>query len=192
MAACELNPNSIYTVSGHLPPPVDRNRVHTAAGVSDSHSEAQDAMNSESGGEREDTGYVHTDINDSYGAAQDILGFDPSQPAVEREDNGSSVSVDNNNSSLSADPDLSGNGSSEPVDREEDSPDVSNDSHTEDQDATSEPVTVDRQDSNPVDIHSSDSAQGAQGSSGPENGDSNYIHTEINDSYGAVQDALGY
>ena len=189
---------------------MDRSRVHT--GVSDSANSsgpvdridssparhevdnaAQNAMGSGSSGsgEREDTGYVHTDINDSYGAAQDILGCDPSQPAVEREDNGSSVSIRSNNSSLSVDSDLSGNGSSGPVDREEDNPDGSNDSHTGDQDASSEPV--DRQDSNSVDVDSSDGAQGAQGSSGPEDsGDGNYIHTEINDSYGAVQDALGY
>ena len=177
--------------------PVYKINSSPANEVDDVPSAAQNAMSSDSSGsgEREHTLYVHTDINDAYGAAQDILGCDPSQPGVEREDNGSSVSIHSNNSSLSVDSDLSGSGLSGPVDREEGDPDDSNDSHTEDEDglscASSEPV--ERQDSNSVNVDSSDSAQGAQGSSKPENGgDSNYIHTEINDSYGAVQDALGY
>ena len=150
--------------------------------VDDLHSAAQNAMGSDSSGseEKEDTGYVHTSINDAYSAVQDILGCDPSEPAVEREDNGSSVSVHSNTSLLSADEDLLGNSSSGPVDREEDNPNGSNDSHTVDEDAlsraSSEPV--DRQDSNSVDVDGSDSAQASE----PENsGDGNYIHTETND-----------
>ena len=186
-----LTPNSLYTVSGLLSQPVDSNKVHTAAGVGDSHSAGQDAIGGDSSGsgKREDTVNIHTDINDSYGAAQDILGYDSSQPVVERKDIGSSVS---NNFSLVYS-DLSGCNSSGPMDREECNSNCSNDSHTEDQDALRHALSKpDERHSNSVDVHSSYSAQGAQGSSGPENGeDSNYIHTDINDAYGAAQDILG-
>ena len=193
---------------------MDRHRVHTAAGVSHSHSVAQ-AMGCDSSGpvDRRDRHSINHEVVNSRSKAQSAANFE-SSGLVDRIN-----SINHEVEDLhSATQDAVGSDSCRPVDRIDISPayhkvdgvhsaaqgaQLGSDSsgsgeredtgyvHTDINDAYG--AAQDILGCNPSRPDSSDSAQGAQKSSGPENsGDSNYIHTEINDSYGAVQDALGY